>query len=45
MVEAQMVTRGQKRRIEQEKKEEEQNYKVKERFVGEGSGKNNTIKE
>ena len=40
-----MVTRGQKRRMEEEKKEEEQNYKEKERFVGEGSGKNNTIKE
>ena len=31
--------------MEQEKKEEEQNYKDKERIVGEGSGKNNTIKE
>ena len=30
--------------MEQEK-EEAQNYKAKERFVGEGSGKNNTIKE
>ena len=40
-----MVTRGQKRKIDQEKKEEEENYKNKERFVGEGIGKNNTIKE
>ena len=40
-----MVTRGQKRRMDEEKKEEEQNYKEKKRFVGEGSGKNNTIKE
>ena len=40
-----MVTRGQKRKIDQEKNEEEHNYKNKERFVGEGSGKNNTIKE
>ena len=40
-----MVTRGQKRRMKQEKEEKEQNYKEKERFVGEGSSKNNTIKE
>ena len=40
-----MVTRGQKRRMEQEKENEEQDYKEKERFVGEESGKNNTIKE
>ena len=31
--------------MEQEKEEEAQNYKEKERFVGEESGKNNTIKE
>ena len=31
--------------MEEEKKEEEQNYKDKERFVGEGSGKNSTVKE
>ena len=44
-VESRMVTRGQKKKIHQETKEEEQNYKNKERFLGEGSGKNNTIKE
>ena len=31
--------------MEQENEEEVQNYKEKGRFVGEGSGKNNTIKE
>ena len=40
-----MVTRGQKRRIEQGKEEEVQKYKEKEIFVEEGSGKNNKIKE
>ena len=31
--------------MEQDKEEKEQNYNNKERFVGEGSGKNDTIKE
>ena len=31
--------------MEQEKEEEALNYKEKERFLGEASGKNNTIKE
>ena len=31
--------------MQQEKKEEEHNYKEKERFIGEGSGKNDTIQE
>ena len=44
-VEPPMVTTGQKRRMEQEKEKEVENYKAKERFVGKGSGKNNTIKD